>query len=455
MYPEFAYSGVMQFLLAVQSYVTHAVSMFLIANLILFISNEKATFKQKCAFSLWMGSVFYTSFIYLAYFIGGKAGFTPLMYSLIVGPNPIFAFLFYVVGGRILKLSPIRSIKLIGYFFAYFVFIYNIMRLCSALWPIETEPHYNYLQNAYRQGLYLILIIAVYFLTKYAFSRTKLRIKLVDNAFIDIKKERVYYCFEVLFLYGITVCVPMMTLDFVAGPVIVMLLVALFFALNILLDLSAVTRVEMNNQAAHIGVLSKAVNDFGSVKHDLNNILQTYSGYLEIGSLEGLKKYHASVIQLSRYAGGSVDLCRKMTENPAFIALLSSKTEYAERANLDISVSLLCNADNLYMDNLDLCRCVSCLLDNAIESALESELRKVAFTLERKPDGSKLIIVTNSTAGAVDTANISISGNTSKKGHNGLGLPNVRKILSKYGNCAFNMTYYNCEFAAYMELRAP
>ncbi len=453
MQPEFAYSTTMELFLAIQTYITHAILMYLIANLILTISNEKASFKQKLFFAFWIGCVFYTSIIYGCYAFLGDSLLIPIIYALVTSPNPILGYLYYIVGCKILKLSPVRSIKLMGYFYAYFVFITNIMRLLIALMPIETSPRYNYLQNAERLAVYLIILFVIYFLTKYVIIKTKLKVRLVDSVFIDLKKERLIYLAKILFLYTLTTLLPMGINDNIAGSVIVILVLLFFFALNIVHDLFASLKVELENKEVHINLLSKAANDFSGIKHDLNNILQTYSGYLELGSLEGLKKYHSSVIHLAVSAGNSLDLSRKMEENPAFISLLASKLEHAEKTNVAMTISLLCNTNDLYVDSLDICRCVACLLDNAIEAAVEAEQKKVCFTLEQKPDGSKLMIITNNTAKQVDITSVGTAGVTSKKGHRGLGLNNVRKILSKYGNCAFNITYYNFEFSAYMELR--
>ncbi len=450
---HFAYSFEMQLLLAVQSYFTNTLITLLIANLILTLANQEASMKQKLKFAVWIGAVFYTTYIYLAYFIMGMVSFSPTAYILVVGPNPILGYLYYYIGVRTLNLSPIRSIKLMGYFFTYFVFIVNVMRLNIAFMPIETFPQYNYLQNAGRQGVYLIIVIVIYYLTKFVFNKTKLTVRLADRVFIDIKRERIIFLLKLLFLYSISTFLPMILRDNISGSVIVILILVIFFAYNIVLDLFASTKLELENKEVHINILSKAVNEFSSVKHDFYNILQTYNGYLEVGNLDLLKKYHASVISLTTNAGNSIDLSSRMDENPSFISLLANKLEYAERMKVEMTISLQCSAEDLYIDNLDLCRCVVCLLDNAIEAASLSEAKKVFFTLELKNDDSKLIIVTNSTAEAVDIPKISIAGNSSKSGHQGLGLANVRNIMAKYGNCAFYMTYYNFELSAYIELK--
>jgi two-component system sensor histidine kinase AgrC len=101
---------------------------------------------------------------------------------------------------------------------------------------------------------------------------------------------------------------------------------------------------------------------------------------------------------------------------------------------------------------MDISRILACLLDNAIEAADGSEQRKVFVTLESKSPNSKLIIITNSTASKVEP-NTLLTGGTTKPGHEGLGLSVIRKILAKYGNCTFQMKYFDHEFSTYVELK--
>jgi len=141
-----------------------------------------------------------------------------------------------------------------------------------------------------------------------------------------------------------------------------------------------------------------------------------------------------------------------MPENPAVVSLLINKFKSAENRNVSMRVSLRCDLDNLYISNMDITRILACLLDNAIEAADDSELRKVFVTIESKSKDSKLIIITNSTASEVEP-NTLLAGGTTKPGHKGIGLSVVRKTLSKYGNCTFQIKYYDHEFSAYVELK--
>ena len=69
--------------------------------------------------------------------------------------------------------------------------------------------------------------------------------------------------------------------------------------------------------------------------------------------------------------------------------------------------------------------------------------------------GTKLIVITDTTTAAVDTAAILLPGVTTKPRHSGLGLTNVRKILQKHDNCEFRLSYDQNVLSASIELAAP
>ncbi len=453
MYPTFAYTREMHLIFSIQTIFTNICITYLISNLILMLANEPATLKQKLIFAFWIGAVFHTIFIYIVYLIGRLVLFHPIVYAMVVSPNPVFGYLYYIIGVRVLKLSPVRSIKLMIYFFIYFTFIININRVIAALLPIEMAPKYNFLQNSQRQFIYFVVVIFICFLTKYIIKKVKLIIRVMDKIFIDIRKERITYVAKMIFLYSITVLLPTLINNELLGSIIVILMLALFFSFNVIFDLFEKSKIDLENREVHINVLSGAIDEFNGLKHDFYNILQTYNGYMEIGDMDNLKKYHSSLINVTTHAGNSIELSQKMKQNPIFISLLVSKIKYAENMGVEMRTSLRCSPDNLYIDDLDICRCLACLLDNAIEAAASSKQKKVFFTLESKARKSKLIIITNDTAEPIDIATIMNSGFTSKQNHHGLGLSNVRRIIQKHGNCAFYMTYYNYELSAYIELR--
>lgn len=442
----------MQLILAAFVFISSTTIMYIYAKLALAFYEETASRKQKLIFAFLTGTLMQTTFIYVAYLIGGAVSFSPLYFALITTSNPIFAFLYYFIGIKILKLAPLRSVRVMCYIYLYYCFILNLGRLVGSAFFVQTTERYNYVIDALQQILYYIVILLICLLTFYLYKRRKFSVRISDKVFLNIKKELAIYFLKACFIYGVSITFIVLIPDTRVAYLVISLVLGLFLFGNLVYDNSVSASYELENRNVHINALSKGISEFSVVKHDFYNILQTYGGYLDVGEYEKLKEYHASLLKTTTRAGSTLDLSRRLPDNPPLVSLLMSKTEFAESKNIEMNISIKGGIKNLYIDNMDMCRCIASLLDNAIESAIESNKHEILFALEEKPGGSKLIIITNSTASHVDTQSIVGRGVTSKSGHQGMGLYNVRKILEKYGNCTFQISYYNNEFSSYIEM---
>ena len=442
----------MQLILSGFAFVANTFKMYLIANLILMLYGERASEKKKWIFAFFTGTLLQTAFVYAVYIVGGALTFSSMVYLVVVTPNPVFALLYCFIGIKVFALSPIRSIKIMGYTYLYYVILLNANRFIASIFFVQAAERYNYLLDAVRQATFVCLVLTAYFVARHFIRVRKITMRLSDNIFVNVKKDLILFILTTSSYYILVVGLPLLIPKQVIADFLILFILILFFTLTVYIDISASQKAEIKNKEVHISSLSKGINEFSSVKHDFYNILHSYGGYLEIGDIERLKEYHASLLHLTTHAGGSMDLSRKMSENPALISLIVHKSEYAEQENVKMTISLQSSLEDLYIDNMDICRCIACLLDNAIEAAARSEEKKVFFTIEHKIGGSKLIIITNSTVAHVDVKEISAKGFTNKQGHQGVGLTNVRKIIDTYGNCTFQTVYYNHEFSAYIEL---
>ena len=440
----------MRLILAAYTFFANTFSMYLIANILLMFCGEQASKRKKWFFAFITGTIFQTAFVYAFYIIGGAVSFSPIIYLVVVTPNPIFAILYCFIGIKVFSLSPIRSIKVMGHIFylCYMIFI-NLNRLIGSAFFPQSSERYNYLVDAMQQVSFTLLALMIYYTIRHIMKAKKMTIRFSDHIFINFKKELILFFLKASFFYILTITLPLLIPQAIIANFLGLLIISLFFALNIYLDINASQRTEIKNKEVHISSLSKGINELNRVKHDFYNILQSYGGYLEIGDIERLKKYHASLLNLTAHSEGAINISSRMSENPALMALLLSKSEYAAKENVAITFSLQSDLADFYVDKIDICRCIACLLDNAIEAAAGSVEKKVLFTIEQKIGGQKLVIVTNSTMADVDLNEMSTNIYTSK---HDLGLSHVRKIMDTYGNCTFQTVYYDHEFSVYIEL---
>lgn len=453
MYPEFVYTRAMQLILVGFAFVSEFCMMYKVADIILLVFKVEARKAQAALFAFLAGDVLYTAWIYFVYLAGGMISFPPNLYFLVTTPNPITAILYCYIAIKIFKLSPIRSIKMMGYIYLFWLIVKASHRVLFFTFLSQTEERYNYLLDAIGDTAMVLVVVVICRVITHLIKEGYVVLDFADNRFFNPKKEWMLYFLKALFCYLIGVACPLLIPNQSIANVTALLILLLFFISMISLDVIAYDKQVIENSRIHINALFKGNEELRGIKHDFYNILQTYSGFLQIGNLEKLKKYHNELVLATTHAGNTMELSQKIAENPPFISLLINKMTYAEKNNVKMQVDCRCSLANMYIDHMDLCRMMSCILDNAIEAAAMSQSKVVHCAIGAKKDESKIIIITNSTDTSVDVEKISISGFTSKPEHSGIGLATVRKIAEKYGNCILEMKYYNYEFSTYLELK--
>ncbi len=420
----------------------------LVTSIILKIYAEKASWKRRFLFAFCAGTVLNNLWTYGVYLLGGMLSFSPTIYALVTVPNPVFAMLIYLCGVKILRLSPFRSLHIMNHSYTYYMAIKILNRFIGFTFFAQTTADYNYMLDAFSLVFCAGINILIYYVTIRIVNRFHFVIKQGDQLHIEsLAREIVYSFLRASFAYGIVVALPRI---FPGNDIylIISFILALFIVNGILSDRSRAVRLELSNKETYINNLVETVDRFRGVKHDINNMLMSYEGYIELGDLERLKEYHRSLLQITSQANSRMDLAKKIQENPALVSLINAKLDYAESCSVKMDTDIVCNLD-MSIDNVDVCRSLACLLDNAIEAAAVSPQRMVLLSIERKPEGSKLFIVKNSTRDAVDTSKLT-QGVSTKEGHSGMGISQVRRTLGKYGNCSLNLTYFDHSFTAYM-----
>lgn len=453
-FPAFAYYKSTKLILALVTCSVEFLLMFMVAGLILAVFKVEATKKQKALFAFLCGTVLQSGWTYGIYFLHGAISFTATQFILITTPNPIAALLYCWLAIKIFRLSPVRSIKIMSYVYLFWSLNKNVINLLGAFLFRQTHGHWNYLLDIIQQSTAFVFCFGIYSLVIYLMKRKIINVSFADNRFFHQKKEVLFYFLKVSFIYAVSVSFPIFMSNTKESTFIAFLVNVLFFTTAVGIDIRRYYRQGIENNSIHISTLFNGLEAFRGIKHDFYNILQTYSGYIEIGEMEMLKKYHNSLVEATTYAGASMELSQRLHENPAFISLLINKLGYAAHLNVQLHYSLQCDLSEFYIDNMDMCRMFACLLDNAIESAVNSAEKRIYLSIERKTNNSKLLIITNSTEAVVDVDEILHHGITSKEGHSGIGLTTVRNIIGQYGNCTFQIKYFNYEVSAYVELQS-
>ncbi len=447
----FAYSTAMQIILFFVSCFTTFLFYYLVTNIILKIYAAPSSIRRKLLFVSVSGLLLNNIWTYSIYMIGGRASFPSIVYSLVTVPNPLFALLIYYSGVRILGLSPFRSLHIIDSAYIYFIAVKLFNRFIGFTFFQQSTPEYNYLLDALSLVFCTILNVIIYYLTMLLIDRHRFVIQQTDQLYTpSLAREIARSFLKACAVYSLVIILPILIKDQRIYLVITAIL-AMWIVVGFLLDSRKALLADLSNKETYISNLVETIDRFRGLKHDINNMLSTYEGYIMMGDLDELKKHHRSLVKITGQANYRMDLANRMQENPALVALINRKLEYAESLLVNMEVSLSCDL-GMDIDNMDICRAAACLLDNAIEAAAESAQRSVLLSIEKKPDQTKLIIVKNSTLGEVDVSAIT-QGATTKAGHAGMGLAQMRRTLGKYGNCSFHISYYQHSFTAYVAIR--
>ncbi len=454
-YPDFAFSSGMQLILLACSVATSFLFFYLVTNVILRMYGQEASKRQKIVFVLLTSTLLNNVWTYGMYLLGGRIEFAPLIYALVTVPNPVFAALYYCLGIKVLRLSPYRSLHLMTHAYTYVLVVKLLQRAVGATFFPQTGAEFNYLLDAISLCACTGIFLLIYQATNILLTRAQMLIRLGDRLLLSsYRNELILSAVKCTALYAFIIVMPILLNDHGALPSYLSMLLGFLMLLSgVLADFWSAVELDIGNKDAHIHTLTDAIDGLKSIEHSFHSILQSYGGYLEAGDLAGLRGYHASLLSTTLLMGDQIELSRRMEENPALISLLQKKKEYAQVHNVQLRINLMCPVGDLYINNMDGCRVLACLLDNAVEAAEESAQRNATFSIEQKNDKSKLIIITNTTRGTVDTSKLGALGHTTKAGHTGLGLTQVRKTLGKYRNCAFHFSYYQNELSAFIEIK--
>lgn len=460
-YPDFAFETITQIVLFFVVSFCMTTCYYLGTNIVLQMYKKYVPFKKKVLFSFISAIGLNIFFIYLVSFINGYVSGVGTLdiggfYSFTRIINPVAYIILYLLGIYLLGLSSYKSIKIMTLLYIFFVCgSVAIVIISMGVLPKTGDPRgWNYLRDIYILILGTSLAYIIYKILNNLIKKSKFLINIPDN--IVVKS----IFFEVLknFLFCIAIYI-LVVFSFYAKLlnvfhyIFIFILLVGFLIATILSDYNKVYKVKLANKEEHILALNKSIDHFRGIKHDFNNILQTYSGYLAIKDYEKLKKYHERMISTTISSGMRLDVSQRISENPSFFSLLISKIEKAEERGVIFQIYLSCNMEDIYIDELDFCRIMSIFLDNAVDEAELTKSKYVNLTGQIKPDGSKLFILSNDIDNNIDAENIFLPKNTDNLDEAGEKLSQARNILHKYGNSTLNITYYKDVFTIYLELK--
>ncbi|SUK12517.1 accessory gene regulator protein C [Staphylococcus agnetis] len=196
-------------------------------------------------------------------------------------------------------------------------------------------------------------------------------------------------------------------------------------------------------------------NRMRKFRHDYINILSSMSEYLREDDLEGLKAYYNKHISPLKDHFEANTLKLNGVENlkvKEIKGVITTKILQAQERQIEISVEVADEINEINMEMIDLSRILGIIMDNAIEASmnLESPMIQIAFI---KTEQSVLIIIMNKAPDNLPKLHTLYQEGFSTKGKNrGLGLSTLKEITDSKDNVFLETTIENHYFIQKLEI---
>ncbi len=195
-------------------------------------------------------------------------------------------------------------------------------------------------------------------------------------------------------------------------------------------------------------------SELSSFKHDINNIHISMSGYIDKNDMVGLKKFCSDFHLDNRKINNLNLLSPDLINDNAIFSLLSTKYYEAESKGITVNLYFFLDLSEVKIKIYELARILGILLDNAIDAASESKEKFINITFRRENNRSRdIVVVENSYADKdLNVDEIFLKGVSHKENHSGLGLWEVRKILSRHNNLNLYTNKTESSFTQQLEI---
>lgn len=215
-----------------------------------------------------------------------------------------------------------------------------------------------------------------------------------------------------------------------------------------------ITSLNLEQEKEYNKSLKSLQDELHTFRHDFSNIMCTIGGYVQVKDMEGLRKYYFQIQKDINKVNTLGALNPETINNPAVYALISSKYNKALEYGIDMNINVFLNLNTLNMKIYEFTRTLGILLDNAIEAAKECDDKIVNIEIRKDSSRNRQLLIVENTYNNkdVDTEKIYDKSYSTKEGNSGLGLWEVRKILTKNTNLNLFTSKNNNFFKQQLEM---
>ena len=388
-------------------------------KLVKLVSDLKTSTKQNVLYVILL-SVF---MVCLEFFIDNN-------YNIFIGYIFNFILIYFIFKMNLFKTFLTMSISILIFMFSYifvlvpFIKIFNI----SYLMIQQIPPYYI---------TFLLIFYAIVALFLIAINYTKFKIDSLDC--LNRKSKilfTIYNIFSISLIYiFVNNCLKLdenifvnyiFTIFYFIGNMVIYILITKYSSLKLDLEVS-------NNYNQVLSNINDTVRAF---KHDFANIIASIGGFISTNDMLGLKKFYLSLETDYNELNNLYTLNPELISNSGVYNLLNQKYNLAVSNGIKFNLSYFVDINNFNISIYELTRILGILIDNAIDAAKSSheKILNVSFKSEPKKHRNVIVVQNSYLDKNLDIDDIFRKGITSKVNHTGLGLWEVKKILSKNPN---------------------
>lgn len=395
------------------------------------LSSKKLTLKLLCVEFIYMSLVTFLDFGMIS-----MLGFVlvPLIHCLICFVQKknfryeLFCFMVSItIGVIIAELAVLLSFflkDLTPFSIVFLALIFEIIMIRALVWLLK---HFKILENIQLVGHKNQALIA---------SATIFLSILVAQSLIDY--------------FGMSSSTLIFAIDFVLFTIAIAIVIFLTLLTSVRNSLLiSEQRKQLHDFEKYSAELSDNYSKIDSFMHDYKNLLIALGGVIEKEGSPALKKYFGKLTSYSEThlfdETSSFSATLPLLKNTALKSLIISKADRAHLLGIDFNCDVTGSIDLLIVNEIDIIRIVSILLDNALEATQNQTNPTINLCLDSFGSQGYDIIVQN-TLSAEDTTDINnwlkIGYSSKGKGH-GHGLSIVIKLINDNPNMQFAIDTVN------------
>ena len=213
--------------------------------------------------------------------------------------------------------------------------------------------------------------------------------------------------------------------------------------------------IENENRKVYTETLENSLDQIKGFRHEMNNIISTIAGFVELERLDLLRPYIGDLQQRLTAQSSTNVLNLNLREVPILYGLLIGKVNYATNMGVRFEIAIVTKEEIVFPNEVlyDLAYIMGVWLDNAIEAAAASELKQVNL-LVRDDSDCYNIVVRNSFEGEVDLEKIKCKNYSTKSNHMGIGLHQVEeKVQAQSKYFSSSTTINECFFIQHLQVK--